>query len=67
MHHIERLFSVTQVMDGWQQQAVRRLPAAFPWRDLAFAMASLPSKKLMVYVLKVLPYFLNETRQQPHA
>jgi hypothetical protein len=54
-------------MDGWQQQAVRRLPAAFPWRDLAFAMASLPSKKLMVYVLKVLPYFLNETRQHPHA
>ena len=67
MHHIERLFSVTQVMDGWVEQAVQRLPAAFPWRTLACAMALLPSKKLMVYVLKVLPYFLNETRQQPHA
>jgi hypothetical protein len=54
-------------MDGWVEQAVQRLPAAFPWRTLACAMALLPSKKLMVYVLKVLPYFLNETRQQPHA
>jgi hypothetical protein len=54
-------------MDGWVQQALQRLPAAFPWRDLAFAMALLPSKKLMVYVLKVLSYFSNETRQHPHA
>jgi hypothetical protein len=54
-------------MDGWVQQAVRRLPTTFPWCDLACTMALLPSKKLMVFVLKVLSYFLNETRQNPDA
>ena len=67
MHHIERIFSVTQVMDGWVQQAVRRVPAAFPWRDLACAMALLPSHKLMVYVLKVSSQCLSESRQNLDA
>ena len=43
------------------------MPAAFPGRDLACAMALLPSQKLMVYVLKVSSQGLSESRQNLDA
>ena len=50
---IENLFDVSAVLRAWNQQQSRPPPPQFEWQEIFQAIALLPSRDLMIWVLNV--------------